>query len=382
MSLRTVDAQAVLAGGFDALIDARSPAEFAEDHLPGALNWPVLDDDQRRLVGTLYKEAGALPARKVGAPIVARNIACHLERELGDKPREWQPLVYCWRGGQRSGTLAWFLGEVGFRVARLDGGYKAWRAMVRTQLETLPAAYRYRVLCGRTGSAKTRLLQALAAQGAQVLDLEGLARHRGSVLGALPGTPQPSQKHFEHRVWQALRGFDPARPVWIESESRKIGALRVPEALIAELRERGMCLQLVLPDAARLDLLLDDYAHFLGDPQAFNRQLDALVALRGRTIVSDWQALARAGRWRELFGRLMREHYDPLYDRSLRGHWRALEQAPRLHLSDAGPAALAAAARELLAAGIAPGSDAASRLGPEPAPAAATIVADDNTRSD
>jgi tRNA 2-selenouridine synthase len=378
MSVRTVDADEVLGGGFDALIDARSPAEFAEDHLPGAVNWPVLDDDERRVVGTLYKQAGALAARKVGAPIAARNIARHLERELGDKPREWQPLVYCWRGGQRSGTLAWFLGEVGFRAARLAGGYKAWRALVRHQLETLPAAHRYRVLCGRTGSAKTRLLQALAAQGAQVLDLEGLARHRGSVLGALPGAAQPSQKHFEHRVWQALRGFDAARPVYVESESRRIGALRVPEALLVELRERGQCLRVTLPDAARLDLLLDDYAHFLGEPEAFCRRLDALIALRGRERIADWQALARSGRWRELFGRLMHEHYDPLYDRSLRGHWRALEQAPTLPLADAGPAALAAAARALLAA--APGPDAPRRPGPDPA--AATIVAVDNARSD
>jgi tRNA 2-selenouridine synthase len=382
MSVRTVDADEVLAGGFDALIDARSPAEFAEDHLPGAVNWPVLDDDQRCLVGTLYKQAGALPARKAGAPLAARNIARHLERELGSKPREWRPLVYCWRGGQRSGTLAWFLGEVGFRAARLAGGYKAWRALVRTQLGTLPTAYRYRVLCGRTGSAKTRLLQALAAEGAQVLDLESLARHRGSVLGALPGTPQPSQKHFEHLVWQALRGFDPARPVYVESESRKIGALRVPEPLIVELRERGQCLRLLLPDAARLDLLLDDYAHFVGDPDAFCRRLDALIELRGRDRVADWQALAQAGRWRELFGRLMHEHYDPLYDRSLRGQWRALEQAPGVPLPDAGPAALTAAARGLLAAEPPRAPDVPPHPGPGPAPTAATIAADDNARSD
>jgi tRNA 2-selenouridine synthase len=382
MSLRLVAADEVLAGRFDALIDARSPAEFAEDHLPGAVNWPVLDDDQRRLVGTLYKQQGALPARKVGAPLAARNIARHLERELADKPREWQPLVYCWRGGQRSGTLAWFLGEVGFRAARLAGGYKAWRALVRTQLETLPAQHRFRVLCGRTGSAKTRLLQALAAQGAQVLDLEGLARHRGSVLGARPDAPQPSQKHFEHLVWQALRGFDPMCPVYVESESRKIGALRVPEPLIAELRERGQCLQLALPDDARLDLLLDDYAHFLGEPEAFCRRLDALAALRGRDVVAEWQALARAGRWRELFGRLLRDHYDPLYDRSLHAHWGALAQAPTLRLADAGPAALEAAARELLAAAGAVPSPGPPRPEAQPSQAAATIAAHDNARSD
>jgi tRNA 2-selenouridine synthase len=241
MSLASVDAAeaAADAGRFDAVIDVRSPAEFAEDHLPGALNWPVLDDEQRRIVGTLYKQVSTLQARKVGAAMVARNIASHLEHWVLDKPRTWQPLVYCWRGGQRSGTLAWFLGQIGFCTGRLTGGYKAWRAVVRTQLQTLPQRFEYRVQCGRTGSGKTRLLHALAQSGAQTLDLEGLARHRGSILGSVPGQPQPSQKRFDTLLWQALHGFDAQRPVFVEGESRKIGALRVPEALIQQLREQG-----------------------------------------------------------------------------------------------------------------------------------------------
>ena len=204
-------------------------AEFAEDHLPGAVNWPVLDDEQRRIVGTLYKQVSPLQARKVGAAMVARNIADHLERWVADQPREWQPLVYCWRGGQRSGTLAWFLSQIGFRTGQLQGGYKAFRARVRDELQTLPQRHRFQVLCGRTGSGKTRLLHALAEQGAQMLDLEGLAGHRGSVLGALPGRAQPSQKRFDTLCWQALRGFDATRPVFVEGESRKIGRCACPK---------------------------------------------------------------------------------------------------------------------------------------------------------
>jgi tRNA 2-selenouridine synthase len=351
MTVRSVSAAEATSptARYDQLIDVRSPAEFAEDHLPGALNWPVLDDEQRRVVGTLYKQVSPLQARKVGAALVARNIADHLDRWVADKPREWQPLVYCWRGGQRSGSLAWFLDQVGFRTAQLQGGYKAFRARVRDELQTLPAGLQLQVLYGRTGSGKTRLLQALAAEGAQVLDLEGLAGHRGSVLGALPGSPQPSQKRFDTLCWERLRAFDAQRPVFIEGESRKIGALRVPEALIQRLREHGRCVRVELADDARVQLLLEEYGHFADDPEGFCRLLEGLVELRGREVVKDWQAQARAGRWAEVFASLMRLHYDPLYERSFRSSYRLLAQGLTLHLTDAGPQAVRDAARRLLA---------------------------------
>jgi len=350
MSLLAVSAveAAADAGRFDAVIDVRSPAEFAEDHLPGAVNWPVLDDEQRRVVGTLFKQTSALQARKLGAALVARNIADHLDRWMADKPREWRPLVYCWRGGQRSGSLAWFLDQIGFRAAQLQGGYKAFRALVRTDLQALPQRLSYRVLCGRTGCGKTRLLHALAAQGAQTLDLEGLAGHRGSVLGALPGSPQPSQKRFDTLCWQALRAFDPARPVFVEGESRKIGQLRVPEALIAQLREHGHCIRVELDDAARLQLLLHDYGHFAADAEGFCRLLGALVEVRGRDTVVAWQVLARNGRWAEVFAALMQQHYDPLYARSFGSSYRLLPQATVLALADAESGSLQLAARSLL----------------------------------
>ena len=351
MPLRNITAAEAAAdlSAFDAVIDARSPAEFALDHLPGAINWPVLDDAQRRIVGTLYVQTSALEARKLGAVMVARNVSEHLERWIADKPRDWQPLVYCWRGGQRSGALAWFLEQIGFRTAKLAGGYKGFRAVVLKDLAAWPARFDFRVLAGRTGSGKTRLLQALAEQGAQVLDLEGLACHRGSILGNLPGQPQPSQKQFDNRLWQALRQLDASRPVFVESESKKIGRLQLPDALIAHMHAHGRVLRVEMPDAARVQLLLEDYGFFADDAEAFCRLLDGLVTLRGRETVGRWQALARAGQWAEVFAQLMHEHYDPLYLRSMDRHYSGLSSADALRLADGGPDALRQAAQALLA---------------------------------
>jgi tRNA 2-selenouridine synthase len=334
---------------FDAVIDVRSPAEYAEDHLPGALNWPVLDDDERRIVGTLYVQVSAHEARKVGAAMVARNIAQRLEHEVRAKPRTWRPLVYCWRGGQRSGSLAWFLGQIGFRTQQLEGGYKAFRAVVRHDLEQLPQRLQLQVLAGRTGSGKTRLLQALQLEGAQVLDLEALACHRGSVLGGMPDRPQPSQKRFDTLLWQALRSFDPARPVFVESESAKVGRLRVPEALIQHLRERGNCTLVQMPDGARVQLLLEEYGFFTAQPEAFCRLLDGLVEVRGRQAVQGWQAMAREGRWAEVFSDLMLRHYDPLYTRSLRQQLKGLDDGKTVVLADGSEPTMREAARRLIA---------------------------------
>ncbi|MCE4540674.1 tRNA 2-selenouridine(34) synthase MnmH [Pelomonas sp. P7] len=333
---------------FDALIDVRSPAEFAEDHIPGALNWPVLDDRERHDVGLLYATS-PFEARKLGAALVARNIARHIEASAAGLPKTWRPLVYCWRGGQRSGSMHWFLGQIGFRSRQLVGGYKAYRAQVRDDLAAWPARFDWRVICGRTGSGKTRLLQALAAEGAQVLDLEALAAHRGSVLGALPDAPQPSQKAFDSALWSALRGLDASRPVFVESESRKIGRITVPDTLLAAMRgECASCVWIAMPEAARVELLLQDYGHFAADPEVFCRALDGLVELRGHARVDDWQRRARAGDWATVFAELMREHYDPGYERSLRGHFPALAKARTVELADGTAPALRAVARDLL----------------------------------
>lgn len=352
MAVKRVDAAEAVPGlvDYDAIIDVRSPAEYALDHLPGAVNWPVLSNEERHIVGTMYVQESPFKARKLGAALVARNIAAAIEQHAQALERDWRPLVYCWRGGQRSGSMAWFLGEVGFRVAQLQGGYKAYRAVVRDDLAALPARLRLQVLAGRTGSGKTRLLQALIDAGAQVLDLEGLAAHRGSVLGGLPDRPQPSQKRFDSLVWHALRGFDPARPVFVESESKRVGVLQLPDALVAAMRQPAGLWRVEMPDDARVQLLLEDYAWFAQDVDGFCRRLDGLIELRGRAVVEGWQAQARGGQWAALFLQLMHDHYDPLYLSSMRKNFQGFDTAPAVALPDGSAASLASAAAALIAA--------------------------------
>ncbi|MFM8769362.1 MAG: tRNA 2-selenouridine(34) synthase MnmH, partial [Rubrivivax sp.] len=282
-------------------------------------------------------------ARKRGAVLVARNIARHLEREAGDLPREWRPLVYCWRGGQRSGALALVLGQVGFDGHVLEGGYRGFRRRVVSALETAGTDLDLRLVCGKTGSGKSRLLQALTAQGEQVLDLEALAQHRGSVLGALPDAPQPSQKQFESALWQMLQGFDRGRPVWVESESRLIGRLRVPEALLQHMRTAA-CLRVEMPVEARVALLMEDYAHFTRDPSQLCERLDSLREVRGHAVVEEWQAAVRAGRLQDAVSRLLAEHYDPIYLRSMGRNYVDFDHAPTLHIASGAEADMAAAA--------------------------------------
>lgn len=320
---------------FDAIIDVRSPGEFSIDHIPGAINAPVLDDAQRAEIGTLHKQVSAFDARRRGAALVAANISRHLEQQFADKPRKWRPLVYCWRGGQRSGSLATVMARVGWQVARLEGGYQAYRRGVLADLETLPEQFTLRVICGTTGSGKSRLLSHLLDAGAQVLDLERLANHRGSVLGAMPQSPQPSQKLFESRIWSALRSFDRGLPVFVESESRKVGNLRVPDALIGQMRAAD-CIVLDLPRAERVRLLREEYLHFEQTPQALHAQLDCLTALHGRATIDEWKARADAGDWDGLVDRLLEEHYDPAYHRSIARNFSRIATAHHVQATDAG----------------------------------------------
>ncbi|WP_280155236.1 tRNA 2-selenouridine(34) synthase MnmH [Piscinibacter sp. XHJ-5] len=332
---------------FDTVIDARSQSEHAEDRLPGAVNWPSLTDEERRIVGTEYKQVSPFAARKRGAALVARNIAAHIEREVADKPKDWQPLVYCWRGGKRSGSLALVLDQIGFKVHVLEGGYREYRRAVMADLQQLPLRFSYRVVCGKTGSGKSRLLKALHGAGEQVLDLEALANHRGSVLGLVPGSPQPTQKQFDSRVWDALRRFDPARVVWVESESKKVGELRVPETLIERMRA-SPCLRIDLPLEARVALLMEDYDFFVKDVPAFCERLDALRALRGNETVKGWQEKAKAGQIAEVVRALLVAHYDPSYLESMRRNFSGFEQAPVLAPSDGSMATWHAVAQQLL----------------------------------
>lgn len=340
--------------GFDEIIDARSEGEFAEDHVPGAINCPVLDNDERARVGTIYKQRSSFEAKKIGAALVSANIARHLQERFLDRPREWRPLVYCWRGGSRSDAFAHVLHQVGWRAGRIDGGYRAYRRAVVDQLVELPGRFRWRVICGLTGAGKSRLLRALQEAGGQTLDLEALAAHRGSVLGNLPGAPQPPQKLFESRVWNALNGFDASRPVYVEAESRKIGALRVPEALIGQMWA-AECLVLESPVEARVELLKQEYAHFFGQVEDLNTKLECLTPLHGHAVIEQWKALARAGDWNGLTADLLTRHYDPAYTRAIVKHYPALDRAPRLSLEHADEGEFSALARRCLESESVPG---------------------------
>jgi tRNA 2-selenouridine synthase len=332
---------------FDAILDARTPSEYALDHIPGAVSTPVLDDAERAEVGTLYKQVSPFEAKKRGAALVAKNVARHIEERFGDKGKDWRPLVYCWRGGKRSGAMAHILREVGWQAETLTGGYRAYRRWVVGELARLPYRFRFRVIHGATGSGKSRVLRALADAGAQTLDLEALARHRGSVLGALPGEPQPSQKWFESRVLSQLAALDGERTVFVEGESKKIGELQVPDALMDRMRAAA-CVVIEADVETRVSLLMDEYEHFLSDSAALGAQLDCLLGLHGGERIAEWKALAARGAWRELVAALLVEHYDPAYKRSSARNFTQLAAAPKVRLTAPDESALRAAAAQIL----------------------------------
>jgi len=310
---------------FDTIIDVRSPAEFALDHIPGSINCPVLDDAERAQVGTLYKQVSPFSARRVGAALVASNISKHISALFSEQPKEWKPLVLCWRGGQRSGSMTHVLRAVGWNAHQLPGGYKTWRSHVIQQLESLPAHFSFRAICGPTGSGKSLLLKALKEIGAQVLDLEGLAAHRGSVLGDLPNQPQPAQRMFESQLCLALKQLDPSRPVFVEAESRKIGTLHLPESLMLAMRG-SPCVRIQAGVESRVDLLIREYHHFLNDLEMLETTLGRLHHLHGKAKIEEWMSWARAGQFEDLVNILLTEHYDPLYFRSSNGNYSQLAE--------------------------------------------------------
>lgn len=333
---------------FDVIIDVRTPAEFAHDHLPGAINCPVLSNEERVIVGTLYKQVSPFAARQRGAQFISRNIAQHLEQQFEGKPKAWQPLIYCWRGGMRSGAMVHILRQVGWSAAQLHGGYQAFRRHVVAELETLSPRFRYIVLCGKTGSGKTRLLEALESAQAQVLDLEALAEHRGSVLGAMPGQIQPSQKRFETLLWQKLQSFDVNKPVFVEAESRKIGSVSLPATFVAAMQDKGQLITVEAPFAARVKLLIEGYRHFLADPATIKNLLEHLLELRGRETITRWQGLADQREWTTLVEELLEQHYDPSYQRSANrrsGHYAV---AQSIELPDHDKSTIENAANSLL----------------------------------
>lgn len=328
----------------DGIIDVRTPLEFAEDHIPGAINLPALSDDERARVGTIYVQDSPFKARKIGAALVARNVATHLETKLADHPGDWKPVVYCWRGGQRSGSVVSILTQIGWRAQQLEGGYQTYRRLVKTLLYDAPLPHRLTLIDGGTGTAKTRLLAALDRAGAQVLDLEALASHRGSLFG-LVGPKQPSQKWFESKIAMALSQFDPARPTFIEAESNKIGRLIIPPSLWQNMI-RAKRFKLSAPLPARATHLTRDYADVVEDPARLAAILEQLIPYHGRKQVDLWHGLAQAGDMTALAASLIETHYDPRYRRITR---KDAPQATPIALPDLSDDTLASSAKDLIA---------------------------------
>jgi tRNA 2-selenouridine synthase len=318
---------------FDEIIDVRTPAEFAEDHIPGAINCPVLSDEERIVVGTLYKQVSPFEARKVGAALIAKNIAEHLQTRFYNHPKSWRPLIYCWRGGQRSGAMSIILAQVGWSAHKLEGGYKSYRRDVLDKLEISPQSLQFRVVCGPTGSGKSRLLQALASNGQQVLDLEMLAQHRGSVLGKLPELGQPSQKFFDSQLLLALQKFDVTRPIYVEAESNKIGLITLPPALIAAMHS-SECLLVDTPLTTRVAGLIEDYQHYITNSALLITHLQSLHRFHGKQQLESWTELIHAGNFNTMVGELLTLHYDPSYLRATAKHYKLLDIARKVSLDD------------------------------------------------
>ncbi len=346
MALKLTSLDALAALPFDQVIDVRAPSEYAEDHIPGAINLPVLSDEERAIVGTIYVQQDRFLARKTGAALVARNAAAHLEGPLADRDGGWRPLVYCWRGGQRSGSFASILAQVGWRVDLIEGGYKSYRRLVVTAMYDQPVPHRLILLDGGTGTAKTRVLARLAQAGAQVIDLEAMAAHRGSLLGGRPGG-QPAQKTFESRIAMALARLDPSRPVFLEAESNKIGRLIIPPSLWQAMIGADHVV-IDAPLAARARYLCQAYADLLADRDLLVAKLAPLRTYHGAERVEAWQAQARAGAFEGLAAELVQHHYDPRYIKAQSRQGRA--PLVRLVMAGLSDADLDAAIPDILAA--------------------------------
>ncbi|WP_299945559.1 tRNA 2-selenouridine(34) synthase MnmH [uncultured Ruegeria sp.] len=332
---------------FDTIIDVRSPAEFAEDHMPGAINLPVLDNEERARVGTIYVQQSPFLARKLGAALVFRNAADHIEKHLSHHEGDWKPLVYCWRGGQRSGSFAWMLQQIGWRAEAVEGGYQTYRRLVKQFFYDDALPYRLVALDGYTGTAKTDLLAYLQALGVQVLDLEGLANHRGSLLGERPGG-QPAQKAFESALAAALSGLDTARPVVVEAESSKIGNLILPPSLWSALCSAPR-IQITAPIEARAAYLVSAYDDILSDSEQLRDRLSPLRFHRGHEVVDGWLDMIDAGDKRGLTQALMAQHYDPAYAKSRKAQRaEVIAHIDAPSLDDAGLSAMAVRIEKIL----------------------------------
>jgi tRNA 2-selenouridine synthase len=331
---------------FDEIIDVRTPAEFALDHIPGSINRPVLSDDERVVVGTIHHQESPFAAKKVGAALIAKRIAAHIEEDFYTRPKNWRPLIYCWRGGKRSNAMGYILREIGWNAHVLDGGYKSYRNHVLARLGELPSEFTYRVVTGSTGSGKSRILEILHELGEQVLDLEQLANHKGSVLGNMPDSNQPGQKYFESYVLDQLENFDKTRVVFIEAESKKIGRIQVPDVLLDKFRQ-SECVRIEASTDARVEFLIRDYDYLINNPNQLIQKLSFLKELHGHEVLDRWTHWINNHAWQDLIRDLLVRHYDRLYERSQGKNFSQYLDAPKIEVDDLSPASIHLIATEI-----------------------------------
>lgn len=297
---------------YDTIIDVRSPSEFEIDHIVGAINCPILYDDERQKVGTIYKQISSFKAKIIGSSLSAKNIAFHIEKEFLEKKGSWKPLIYCWRGGQRSKAFSIVLSEVGWRTYQLRGGYKEYRNDIIKYLDNIGMKLKIILISGKTGSAKTKILHSIRDQGAQILDLEGLARHKGSLLGAIPNLKQPSQKFFESLLFYEINKLNLKKNIFIEAESSKVGNVHIPKSIWSNmiLSKR---IEVVADVNTRAKFLIDDYQYMCKNPILIKPMIKGLKTRLSNNLIDSWEKLIDEKKWFELTKSFLENHYDSSY---------------------------------------------------------------------